>query len=98
MKSIHLQLPPPLTSLPNYLLATAAAATLAIYTSPRTPSSLAWDRLRVHSRGAAPFKNVGGGGDSCCKGGKFDCCMCATLKFLLFGRDGGGSGIGGIVV
>ena len=30
-------------------------------------------------------------------GGKFNCCMSATFKFLLGGRDGGGNGIGGTV-
>ena len=36
--------------------------------------------------------------DSCCKGGKCDCCRSAILKFLLGGKDGCGSGICGIVV
>ena len=29
---------------------------------------------------------------------KSNCCIIATLRFLLDGRDGGGSGVGGIVV
>ena len=29
--------------------------------------------------------------------GKSNCCISATLRFFLNGRDGGGSGIGGIV-
>ena len=29
--------------------------------------------------------------------GKSNCCIGATIRFLLDGRDGGGSGIGGVV-
>ena len=41
------------------------------------------------------YKNCGGGGESCCKGGKCDGCKSAILKCFHSGRDGGGSGIGG---
>ena len=30
-------------------------------------------------------------------GGKSNCCISATIRFLLDGRDGGGSGIRGIL-
>ena len=43
------------------------------------------------------FKIVEDGGESCCMAGKSNCCISATIRFLLDGRDGGGSGIGGIV-
>ena len=36
--------------------------------------------------------------ESCCQAGKSNCCISASLRFLLNVRDGGGSGIGGIVV
>ena len=41
------------------------------------------------------YKKCGGGGESCCKGGKCDGCKSAILKCFHSGRDGGGSGIGG---
>ena len=37
------------------------------------------------------------GGQSGCKAGKSNCCISAPLRFLLYGRDGGGIGIGSIV-
>jgi hypothetical protein len=45
-----------------------------------------------------PSPHIGGGSESCCKGGKCDCCMSDIFKFLLSGTDGGGSGICAIVV
>ena len=45
-----------------------------------------------------PSKNVNGGGESYCIGGKCDSCMSAKLKILLGGWDSGCSGIGRILV
>ena len=45
-----------------------------------------------------PSPHIGGGSESCCKGGKSDGCMSDIFRFWLSGTDGVDSGMCAIVV
>ena len=70
---------------------TTAITTISTTTSTLTP-------LTRRTTTNNPSKNVNGGGESYCIGGKCDSCMSAKLKILLGGWDSGCSGIGRILV
>ena len=44
------------------------------------------------------MRRSGCGGDDCCKGDNYDCCMIAILKCIPGGGCGGASGGGEVVV
>jgi len=71
-------------------------ATTNIPTTLSIPTPITYELKKNTTNNLSP--HIGGGSESCCKGGKCDCCMSDILKFLLSGTDGGGSGICTIVV
>ena len=44
------------------------------------------------------INTLDGCGESCCKGGRWDCCKSALTRCFLGGRNGGVSGVGGVMV